>query len=136
MNLPQNKTIILFDGVCNLCNNSINFIIDRDDIDQFRFVALQSEKGKEILAHIGLLDEKLDSIIVYQPGEAYYVKSSAALKIMQSFGGVWKISYLFNLLPVSLRDKVYDYVAKNRYKWYGKQAQCRIPTPELKNKFL
>ena len=136
MNVPQDKRIVMFDGVCNLCNSSVNYIIDRDHDDLYRFVALQSELGKELQQYLGISETNLDSIILYIPNEAYYIKSSAALKIMQSFKGVWKLSYIFNVLPTTFRDKIYDYVAKNRYKWYGKKEQCRIPTPELKSKFL
>ena len=136
MNVPQDKRIVMFDGVCNLCNSSVNYIIDRDHDDLYRFVALQSELGKELQQYLGISETNLDSIILYIPNEAYYIKSSAALKIMQSFKGVWKLSYIFNVLPTTFRDKIYDYVAKNRYKWYGKKEQCRIPTPELRSKFL
>ena len=136
MNIPQDKRIVMFDGVCNLCNSSVNYIIDRDHDDLYRFVALQSELGKELQQYLGISETNLDSIILYIPNEAYYIKSSAALKIMQSFKGVWKLSYIFNVLPATFRDKIYDYVAKNRYKWYGKKEQCRIPTPELRSKFL
>lgn len=136
MNLPQEKKIIMFDGVCNLCNSAVNYVIDRDHDDVFRFVALQSNLGKELQEYLGITENTIDSIILYVPGEAYYTKSTAALKIMQSFKGIWKLTYIFNVLPAKFRDMVYDYVAKNRYKWYGKKEQCRIPTPELKSKFL
>lgn len=134
--LPENKKVILFDGVCNLCNSSINYVIDRDKNDVFRFVSLQSELGKTIKQHIGYTKEDLDTIILYNPGEAYYIKSTAALKIINEFGGIWKLMNIFLLFPSILRDVVYNYVAKNRYKWYGKEESCRIPTPELKAKFL
>ena len=135
-NIPQNKKIILFDGVCNLCNSSVNYVIDQDKKDEFCFLALQSELGKALQLHLNISADNLDSIILYIPGEAYFIKSTAALKIMNSFSGVWKLMQLFMIVPKVLRDFVYDVIAKNRYKWYGKQAQCRIPTPELKSKFL
>ncbi len=134
--LPIHKKIILFDGVCNLCNSSINYVIDHDVGDVFRFVALQSDLGQEIQQYLGFSTDNLDSIILYIPNEAYYVKSTAALKIMQHFKGVWKLSKVFFIIPKGIRNVVYDYVAKNRYQWYGKQESCRIPTPELLNKFL
>lgn len=134
--LPKNKQIILFDGVCNLCNASINYVIDRDHRDIFRFVSLQSDLGQTIQRYLGIAEDNLDSIILYIPKEAYYTKSSAALKVMKEFKGLWKLMQVFTIIPKSIRNLVYDFVAKNRYKWYGKQEHCRIPTPELKAKFL
>lgn len=134
--IPQNKKIILFDGVCNLCNASINYVIDNDDKDEFRFLALQSELGKVLQSYLNIPTDGLDSIILYIPGEAYYIKSTAVLKIIGSFSGAWKLMKIFAIIPALFRDVVYDFIAKNRYKWYGKQAQCRIPTPELQSKFL
>jgi predicted DCC family thiol-disulfide oxidoreductase YuxK len=135
-NLPQNKKIILFDGICNLCNSSVQYVIKRDKKDIFRFVALQSELGQEILNHIGINPKHIDSIVLYIPGVAYYYKSSAALEIAKNLGGVFTPSTVFKMIPSRLRDFVYDYIAKNRYKWYGKQESCMIPTLELKAKFL
>ncbi len=136
MNLPQNKKIILFDGVCNLCDSSIQFIIKHDKNDAFRFVALQSELGQEIIEYIGIDTAKTDSIILYEPGNAYYYKSEAALKIAKELVGIYRAISWFSILPRFLTDSVYDYIAKNRYKWYGKKDACLIPTPELKAKFL
>ena len=135
-NLPENKKIILFDGVCNLCDNVVQFIIKRDKADVFRFVALQSALGKEIIKYIGVNPEKTDSIILYEPGHAYYYKAEAALKIAKEIGGVYSLMSVFSLLPKRLSNSVYDYVARNRYKWYGKKDECMIPTPEMKAKFL
>ncbi|PHS05527.1 MAG: thiol-disulfide oxidoreductase [Kordia sp.] len=134
--LPKNKKIILFDGVCNLCNSSINYVIDHDKQDVFRFVSLQSDLGETIQEYLGIENKSLDTIILYVPDEAYYIKSTAALKIMNEFSGHWKLTQAFLVLPSSIRDLVYNYVAKNRYKWYGKEENCRIPTKELKGKFL
>ena len=135
-NLPKNKKIILFDGVCNLCNSSVQFIIKRDKKDVFRFVALQSELGQEICNYVGVNPKITDSIILYEPGKAYYLKSEAALKIVAEFHSVYTLLVIFKIFPIGIRDSIYDYVAKNRYKWYGKKEQCMIPTPELKAKFL
>ena len=134
LNLPENKKIILFDGVCNLCNSSVQFVIQHDEKDIFRFVALESEVGKAIVQHIGIDITKTDSIILYEPGNAYYYKSTAALKIAKSLGGFWPIVCVFTIVPILIRDFVYDYIAKNRYKWYGKKESCMIPTLELKSK--
>lgn len=136
MDLPTNKTIILFDGVCNLCNGAVNWMIDRDRRDQFRFVPLQSELGQQITRHIGVDTARIDSILWYQPGVAYYYKSDAALKIASQLGFPLALWTVFRVLPRALRDGVYDRIAKNRYRWFGKTEQCRIPTPELKSKFL
>ncbi|THD32519.1 MAG: thiol-disulfide oxidoreductase DCC family protein [Flavobacterium johnsoniae] len=136
MNLPQDKKIILFDGVCNLCDSSIQFIIKHDKKDIFRFVALQSKIGLEIIKHIGIDTSKIDSILLYEPGKAYYYKAQAALKIAKELGGIYTAISWFSILPNFLTNTVYDYIAKNRYKWYGKKEACMIPTPELKAKFL
>lgn len=134
--LPQNKKIILFDGVCNLCNYSVQYVIKHDKQDVFRFVSLQSELGQKIINHIGIGQMHIDSIILYEPGIAYYYKSSAALQIAKNLSGIATYSTIFRIIPTAIRNIVYDYVAKNRYKWYGKQESCMIPTPELKSKFL
>jgi len=134
--LPKNKKIILFDGVCNLCNSAVQFIIERDKKDVFRFVALQSDLGQEICNHIGIDPKITDSIILYESGIAYYYKSEAALKIASQLGGFYSFLGSFNFLPKKINDSIYDYIAKNRYKWYGKKEDCMIPTPELKAKFL
>lgn len=134
--LPKDKKIILFDGVCNLCDKSVQLIIKNDKKDIFRFVALQSELGEQIIKHIGLDSSKTDSIVLYEPGSAYYYKSQAAFKIAKDLSGVYRMLCLFQFLPVTLTDFIYDYIAKNRYKWYGKKDQCMIPTKETLNKFL
>ena len=135
-NFPPNKKIILFDGVCNLCNSAVQFVIQHDKKDVFRFVALQSELGKEILAYIGIDTKNIDSIVLYEPGVAYYYKSSAAIKIAGNLGGFWHFGTVFRIIPTGIRNQLYDYIAKNRYKWYGKKESCMIPTPELRIKFL
>lgn len=136
MNLPVNKKIILFDGVCNLCNSAITTIIKYDKKNDFLFTPLSSKTGQEILNHIQIDTSKIDSIILYAPSLTYNIKSSAALKIMNSFGGFWKLSTVFWIVPKPIRDIIYDFIAKNRYKWFGKKENCMIPTPELKSKFL
>jgi predicted DCC family thiol-disulfide oxidoreductase YuxK len=135
-NLPKDKKIILFDGVCNLCDATVQFIIKHDKEDLFRFVALQSDMGQEIIRHIGIDTSKTDSIILYEPGRAYYYKADAAIKIASSLGGIYRFMGFFSILPKWLSNKVYDYIARNRYKWYGKKDECMIPTPEMKAKFL
>lgn len=135
-NLSPNKKIILFDGVCNLCNSAVQFVIKHDKKDTFRFVALQSELGQEILAYIGIDAKNIDSIVLYEPGIAYYYKSDAALQIARSLDGLFSFVTVFKIIPTGIRNYLYDYIARNRYGWYGKKESCMIPSPELKIKFL
>jgi predicted DCC family thiol-disulfide oxidoreductase YuxK len=136
LDLPVGKKIILFDGLCNLCDASVQFVIKHDTGDQFRFVALQSDLGQKIVAHIGVNTKNIDSVLLYEPGVAYYYKSNAALQIARNLGGLFHMGTVFRIIPTTLRNALYDYVAKNRYSWYGKKQHCMIPTPELKAKFL
>ena len=136
IDLPINKKIIIFDGVCNLCNNTVLKVIKYDEKNIFLFTALQSEEGKEIINHLGIDLSKVDSIILYEPGISYDIKSTAALKIMQEFKGFWVLSRLFLMTPEYVRNVIYDFIAKKRYKWFGKRENCMIPTPELNAKFL
>lgn len=135
-NLPENKKIILFDGVCNLCDLAVQMIITHDKNDVFRFVALQSDLGLKIIKHIGIDIQKTDSIILYQPGFAYYYKSEAAFAIAKNLGGLFSLVSIFSIIPTSFSNYIYDYIAKNRYKWFGKKESCMIPTLALKAKFL
>lgn len=134
--MENNKKIILFDGVCNLCNRWVQFTIKRDKKDVFRFAALQSEAGKRMTAARGIDTAMLDSIILVEPGTAYYTKSDAVLEITGKFGGVWGLFSIFSWIPRPLRDALYDLVARNRYTWYGKKESCMVPSPELRAKFL
>lgn len=134
-NIPKDKKIILFDGVCNLCESSVQFIIKNDNKDLFRFASIQSEIGQQIIKYLGIDSTKVDSIILYVPGEAYYLKAEAAMQIAKDLKSWHKIiSYLS--FTGSLGNFIYDYVAKNRYHWFGKKETCMIPTKELKAKFL
>lgn len=132
----ENKKIILFDGICNLCNSAVQYIIKHDKNNVFRFAALQSDIGEKLMKERGMDTSRIDSIILIEPGVAYYTKSTAALKIARSFGGIWQLTGVFLWIPQKIRDRVYDYIANNRYKWYGKKEACMVPTPELKSKFL
>ena len=136
LNFPKDKKIILFDGACNLCDAAVQFVIKHDSKDVFRFVALQSDLGKQITKHIGIDTNQLDSIVLYEPGVAYYYKSTAALEIAKNLGGIFHFGTVFKVIPTRLRNVLYDYIAKNRYRWFGKNAACFLPTPELKAKFL
>lgn len=136
LHLPPNKKIILFDGVCNLCDSAVQFVIKHDKKDVFCFVALQSELGQQILKHIGINTANIDSVILYEPGIAYYYKSAAALQIAKNLGGIFHFGTIFRIIPTGISNQLYDYIAKNRYKWYGKKEQCMIPTKDLQAKFL
>lgn len=135
-NLPQDKLIILFDGVCNLCNDSIHKVIRLDHKNRFVFTALQSEIGQEIVNYLKIDPKSTDSVILYNPGHSYFIKSTAILEISKNFGGAWWLFQVFYLVPEVFRNWVYDYIAKHRYRWFGKKEYCMIPTPELEEKFL
>ena len=130
-----NHKIVLFDGVCNLCNSSVIFIIKHDKEDRFRFSALQEAEGKRLISNYNIDTANVDSIILID-GDKPYVKSAAALRIAFYLSGAWPLLYAFMLFPAIIRNWVYDLVARNRYKWFGKKESCMIPTPELKEKFL
>jgi predicted DCC family thiol-disulfide oxidoreductase YuxK len=134
--LPKDKKIILFDGVCNLCDATVQYVIKKDVNDAFRFVAIQSELGQKIIDYIKVDTSQTDSIILYIPGKAYYVKADAAFNIAKDLGGLISLTNYLTILPNFLKNFGYDFVAKNRYKWYGKKDSCMMPTPELKSKFL
>jgi predicted DCC family thiol-disulfide oxidoreductase YuxK len=129
------QPVILFDGVCNFCNTTVNFIIDKDKKKRFKFTALQSEAGQKILKTFNLNVTDFDTIIL-TAGHRYYEKSTAALKIAKGLGGIWKLFYVFIIVPAFIRDFFYDIIAKHRYRWFGKKDKCRIPTNEEREKFL
>ncbi|MFC5045677.1 thiol-disulfide oxidoreductase DCC family protein [Aquimarina hainanensis] len=136
MAIPNDKKIILFDGVCNLCNNAVNFIIKHDKNDMFRYASLQSDIGIQLAKERNIDATKLDSILLIDPGVAYYHKSSAALHIAKHLSGAYPLIYAGIILPKFFRDWMYDLIAKNRYKWFGKKNSCMIPTPQLKALFI
>lgn len=130
------KKIILFDGVCNLCNGAVQWIVRRDSEDVFRFAPLQSERSRQLLEERQIDTSRIDSIILIDPGVAYYIKSDAALQIAGNLKGYGFLPALTSWIPVKLRDVIYDWVARNRYRLFGKKEECMIPTPELQAKFL
>lgn len=127
--------ILLFDGVCNLCNSSINFIIKRDPDLHFRFAALQSDYGQKKLKELGFNQGEFDSLVLLSKGNVYR-KSSAALRVAKELTGLWPMLYIFILIPPFIRHAVYDIIGKNRYRWWGKRDSCRMPTPELRQRFV
>lgn len=135
-NLPKDKQLILFDGVCNLCDASVQYIIKHDKKDVFRFAALQSDIGQQIINQFKIDTNKTDSILLYSEERGIDYKSTAALKIAKHLGFPRNLMFVFLIVPAFIRNWVYNYIAKNRYKWYGKKEECMIPTPELKSKFI
>ena len=129
------ERVIFFDGVCNLCNASVQFAIERDKKNLFKFTALQGEYAKAVLPKFNVDLNQLNSIILLEDGRLY-TKSTAALKIARKLNGLWPTLYVFILVPKFIRDWFYDIIAKNRYKWWGRQESCWLPTPELKQRFI
>jgi len=127
--------ILLFDGVCNLCTGIVKFIIKRDKKEKFRFAALQSESGQALLKKFGLSATDLDTFILIS-GDKYYTKSTAGLLVLKALGGLWEVLYVYIVFPESMRDFIYDFVAKTRYHIFGKRDTCIVPTPEIKRRFL
>lgn len=127
--------LILFDGVCNLCNSSVQLVIKNDTQNLFVFAPLQNEIVVDFLKDQKGDFSKLNTILLVTEHKIY-TKSSAALKVAKNLKGWYPILYLFYIIPKPIRDLVYNFIAKNRYKWFGKEESCMIPTPELKNKFL
>ncbi|MBS1685457.1 MAG: thiol-disulfide oxidoreductase DCC family protein [Bacteroidetes bacterium] len=127
--------LVLFDGVCNLCNASVQFVIRHDTEGRFRFAALQSDAGHKVLAEHGLTTDKFDSFIYLRQGQLYQ-RSTAALYLMRDLGGAWGLLYAFIIVPRPLRDAVYDLVARYRYRWFGRRESCMMPTEELRGRFL
>lgn len=132
---PSDKAIVLFDGVCNFCNSSVNFIIKHDKKDHFRFTPLQSEKGKLLLKQFNAEGKGLDSLVLIENNKLY-MRSTACLKIAKKLSGIYSLAYIFIFIPSFLRDPVYNFIAKNRYKWFGKKDACMIPTQAVKEKFI
>ena len=131
----QGYKIVLFDGVCNLCNSSVQFIIKKDKKKQFRFASLQGNFGQAFLKKHTLPADNFNSFILLED-DKIYSRSTGALRMMKHLGGVWSLSYGFIILPKFIRDSVYNWVARNRYKWFGKKDSCMLPTPDLKERFL
>ena len=135
MNKQLTHSIILFDGVCNLCNGAVNFVIKRDPGNVFKFTPLQEKQGVLLLKKHAIDAQELDSIVLVE-NKKVYTKSSAALRIARKLSNLWPLFFVLLIIPRFIRDGVYDFIAKNRYKWFGKKEQCIIPTPGLREKFL
>jgi len=130
-----NRPILLFDGVCNLCSSIVRFTIKRDPEGKFTFASLQSETGQNLLKKFDIPTDDFSSFILVE-NDRYYSKSTAALKVVKRLKGMWPGLYVFIVVPGPVRDFVYDFIARNRYKWFGKKDQCMVPTAEIKSRFL
>lgn len=133
--VQEGYDIVLFDGVCNLCNQAIDFIMRNDPKGHFKFGALQDKKTQELLTPYEVDKDYLDSIVLVRKNRVFY-KSRAALEIARKLKGLWPLLYVFIIIPNLLRNPLYDWIAQNRYKWFGKKETCRLPTPEEKDRFL
>ena len=129
------QTSVFFDGVCNLCNRSVNFLISKDKKEVLKFASLQSEYAQNTIPKELLNRENLDTIIVYSDGQ-FYDRSNAVLKLCKILGGGFYVFLIGYLIPRFIRDGLYRFIATNRYRWFGRQSQCRVPTPDLKERFL
>ena len=131
----DDKPIILFDGVCNLCNNAVQFVLKHDKKNLFRFASLQSDSAKSLLIKYDLHADNLNSVVLIQNGKAF-TKSAAALSIAKTLSGPVKILYGFIIVPPFIRNAVYTLIADNRYRWFGKKDNCMFPSPDVASRFL
>lgn len=129
------NAIVLFDGVCNFCNGAVQFLIARDPAGIFRFAALQSEVGRELLRGCELPVEAPETMVLLEGGRCY-VRSDAALRIAAHLGGAWPLLGVLRVIPRVLRDRLYSYFAAHRYAWFGRSEACLVPTAELRARFL
>ena len=127
--------VILFDGVCNLCSSSVQFVLKRDKRNKFLFGSLQGNYGQQMLRKYNLPQNEFNSFMLLE-GEQLYTKSSGALRMLKHLGGAWRLLYAFIIVPRFIRDAVYNFIAHNRYKWLGKKEACWLPKPEWKQRFL
>jgi predicted DCC family thiol-disulfide oxidoreductase YuxK len=133
--MENSNPIILFDGVCNLCNGAVQFVIKNDKDKRFRFAALQSEIGVELSKKYELPTGTMNTFVAIINDQSY-TRSTAALEVAKLLGGVWSLAYVFIIVPPIIRDGIYDWISKNRYRWFGKKESCMIPTPDLRERFL
>lgn len=127
--------VILFDGVCNLCNSSVQFVLLRDSANYFQFASLQSDYGQKVLQENNLPIDDFNSFLLIENNKLY-TQSTAALRVAGKLDGWWKLMYVFIVVPPFIRNFVYNFIAKNRYRWFGKKDECMMPRPEWKQKFL
>jgi predicted DCC family thiol-disulfide oxidoreductase YuxK len=135
MNNTRPQRIILFDGVCNFCNSGVQFALKRDKTHSLQFTPLQGETAKKLLPRYNINPTTLTSVVLID-GDKAHTQSSAALRICRYLKGGWPLLYGFIIVPRFLRDAVYNFIARNRYRWFGKKDSCMIPSPEQKSRFL
>jgi len=135
MSYTNSDPILLFDGVCNLCNGFVKEVITRDQKGVILYASLQSEVGQQLLANVKLDKFSMDTVVLVE-GEDGYIKSDVALRIFRHLGGKWSYLYYLSIIPKFIRDTVYDLIARNRYRWFGKKDQCMVPQPEWEDRFL
>ena len=135
MNTEINFPVLLFDGVCNLCNGSVQWVLRHDARAQFRFAALQSDTGQALLCRFGLDSAQLDTVVLVD-GDRIFLRSDAPLEVARRLGGGWALLYIFKVLPRPLRNAVYDWVARHRYRWFGREESCMLPRLEWKGRFV
>lgn len=134
--LPKNNYFILFDNQCNLCNSAVNYVIKRDKKNVFKFIALKSDLGIAIQAHLGYAYTKTNSILLFMPKQGYYIKSAAVLEIIKHFSWHYKPIQIARVFPLFLRDMLYDFISNNRHKWFNKTNTCQVSNKGLESKFL
>lgn len=133
--VASDEAVVLFDGVCNLCNGLVSFLIPRDPDGRLRFAALQSDAGQELLTRHGLPTEGFDSVVLVEEGQLY-TKSDAAIRVAELLGWPYRAARVGRCLPRSLRNSLYDVVANNRYEWFGRKDQCMVPDEDVSDRFL
>lgn len=129
------QPVILFDGMCNLCSSAVQFVISRDKNQQFLFASLQSNFGQATLQMHNLDPKNFNSFLLHTPAKIY-TKSTAALRVAKHLNGGWPLLYGFIIIPPFIRDAVYNFIANNRYRWFGKKETCWLPTPQLRKRFV
>ena len=127
---------ILFDGVCNLCNGCVRFVIARDPAERFRFASLQSVAAASVLRDAGMTTAPLPDSIILVEGDRVYLRSAAALQIARRLRFPWPLAFALVAVPPFIRDRLYDFIAAHRYRWFGRRDVCMIPTPDLERRFL
>jgi predicted DCC family thiol-disulfide oxidoreductase YuxK len=133
--MPPDHAIVLFDGVCNLCTSTVQFIIKRDPHGYFTFASLQSEVGRTLLEEHGLQSDALDTFVLVE-GSRYFTRSDAALRVAQHLSGGWALLRVLSLIPKPMRDWGYTVIARNRYRWFGTHETCMVPSRDILDRFL
>jgi predicted DCC family thiol-disulfide oxidoreductase YuxK len=133
--LLQDGPVVLFDGVCNLCNSTVQFLSDRDRAGRLRYASLQGEAGQGLLRHFGLATADFDTFVLAET-EGFRTRSTAAIRTLSLLGGPWRMALALLVVPAFIRDAVYSWVARNRYRWFGREESCRLPSPGMAARFL